>query len=156
MSTENNEKKKALEAALGQIEKQFGKGSIMKLGEFQAVNVDAIPTGALSLDVALGIGGVPRGRIIEIYGDEAVGKSTLSLHIVKRAIEQVRAVAYYQDVERVLTPEIIKGTQIDMKKVMRDQPETLEDVFDLLAFLLNVNFKLYLLFNILTTSTGIV
>ena len=68
MSTDNLEKKKALEAALGQIEKQFGKGSVMKLGEYQAMNVEAIPTGALSLDIALGIGGIPRGRIIEIFG----------------------------------------------------------------------------------------
>ncbi len=71
MSTENSEKKKALEAAMGQIEKQFGKGSVMKLGEFQAMNIEAIPTGALGLDIALGIGGVPRGRIIEIFGPES-------------------------------------------------------------------------------------
>ena len=70
--SENQEKSKALEAALSQIEKQFGKGSIMKLGEFQAVNVEAIPTGALSLDIALGIGGIPRGRIIEIFGPSLV------------------------------------------------------------------------------------
>ena len=92
-----------------------------------------ILTGIPQLDFAIGgtcHPGIPGARITEIFGDEAVGKSTLSLHIVKRAIEQVRAVAYYQDVERVLTPEIIKGTQIDMKRVMRDQPETLEDVFD--------------------------
>ena len=68
MNTENLEKKKALETALGQIEKQFGKGSVMKLGEYQAMNIEAIPTGALSLDIALGIGGIPRGRIIEIFG----------------------------------------------------------------------------------------
>ncbi len=67
MAKENNEKKQALEMAMGQIEKQFGKGSVMKLGEFKAMNIEAIPTGALSLDIALGIGGVPRGRIIEIY-----------------------------------------------------------------------------------------
>lgn len=90
-------------------------------------------TGIPALDYAIGGAchpGIPGARITEIFGDEAVGKSTLSLHIVKRAIEQVKAVAFYQDVERVLTPEIIKGTQIDMKRVMRDQPETLEDVFD--------------------------
>ena len=80
MSNENSEKKKALEAALGQIEKQFGKGSIMKLGEYQDMNIEAIPTGALSLDVALGIGGIPRGRIIEVFGPESSGKTTLALH----------------------------------------------------------------------------
>ena len=76
MSLENSEKKKALESALGQIEKQFGKGSVMKLGDFTAMNVESIPTGALSLDVALGIGGIPKGRIIEIFGPESSGKTT--------------------------------------------------------------------------------
>ena len=82
---ENAEKKKALEAALGQIEKQFGKGSVMKLGDFTAMNVEAIPTGALSLDVALGIGGIPRGRIIEVFGPESSGKTTLTLHMIAEA-----------------------------------------------------------------------
>ena len=77
--SENLEKKKALEMAMSQIEKQFGKGSVMKLGEFKAMEVEAIPTGALSLDIALGIGGVPRGRIIEIFGPESSGKTTLSI-----------------------------------------------------------------------------
>ena len=85
MNTETPEKKKALEAALSQIEKQFGKGSVMKLGEFTAMNVEAIPTGSLSLDVALGIGGIPRGRIIEVYGPESSGKTTLTLHMIAEA-----------------------------------------------------------------------
>ena len=85
MSDQNTEKKKALEIALSQIEKQFGKGSVMKLGEYQAMNVEAIPTGALGLDIALGIGGVPRGRIIEIFGPESSGKTTLALHIIAEA-----------------------------------------------------------------------
>lgn len=92
-----------------------------------------ILTGIPALDFAIGghcHPGIPGARITEVFGDESVGKSTLALHIVKKAIEQVKAVAYYQDVERVLTPEIIKGTQIDMRRVMRDQPETLEEVFD--------------------------
>ena len=84
-SNDNLEKKKALEAALSQIEKQFGKGSVMKLGEYQAMNVEAIPTGALSLDIALGIGGIPRGRIIEIFGPESSGKTTLALHAIAEA-----------------------------------------------------------------------
>lgn len=73
---------KQLEAALGQIEKQFGKGSVMKLGDYTAMNVEAIPTGALSLDIALGIGGIPRGRIIEVFGPESSGKTTLALHLI--------------------------------------------------------------------------
>ena len=85
MSNENPEKKKALEMALGQIEKQFGKGAVMKLGDFTAMNVEAIPTGALSLDIALGIGGIPRGRIIEIFGPESSGKTTLALHMIAEA-----------------------------------------------------------------------
>ena len=79
------DKKKALETALAQIEKNFGKGAIMRLGEDIPVNVDAIPTGSLGLDLALGIGGVPRGRIVEIYGPEASGKTTLALHLVASA-----------------------------------------------------------------------
>ena len=82
---ENNEKRKALDVALSQIEKQFGKGSVMRLGEYKAMEVDAIPTGALSLDIALGIGGVPRGRIVEIYGPESSGKTTLALSIIAEA-----------------------------------------------------------------------
>ena len=88
MSTQNDEKRKALEIAMGQIEKQFGKGSVMKLGEFKAMNVEAIPTGALALDIALGIGGVPRGRIIEIFGPESSGKTTLALHVIAEAQKQ--------------------------------------------------------------------
>ena len=84
--SENTEKKKALEMAMSQIEKQFGKGSVMKLGEFKAMEVEAIPTGALSLDIALGIGGVPRGRIIEIFGPESSGKTTLAAHLENNLI----------------------------------------------------------------------
>ena len=85
MSNENSEKRKALEMALSQIEKQFGKGSVMKLGDFTAMNIEAIPTGALSLDIALGIGGIPRGRIIEIFGPESSGKTTVALHMIDEA-----------------------------------------------------------------------
>ena len=86
--SENSEKKKALDAALSQIEKQFGKGSVMKLGEYKAMEVEAISTGALSLDMALGIGGLPRGRIIEVYGPESSGKTTLALHVIAEAQKQ--------------------------------------------------------------------
>ena len=103
MSNDNLEKKKALEAALGQIEKQFGKGSIMKLGEYKAMNVEAIPTGALSLDIALGIGGVPRGRIIEVYGPESSGKTTLTLHMIAEA-QKLGGEAAFIDAEHALDP----------------------------------------------------
>lgn len=92
---ENLEKRKALEVAMSQIEKQFGKGSVMKLGEYQAMNVEAIPTGALSLDVALGIGGVPRGRIVEIYGPESSGKTTVALHMIAEAQKNGRNCCVY-------------------------------------------------------------
>ena len=81
----SEERKKALDIALSQIQKNFGKGSVMKLGEFKAMEVEAIPTGALSLDIALGIGGVPRGRIIEVFGPESSGKTTLALHVIAEA-----------------------------------------------------------------------
>ena len=84
-NTVNEERKKALEAAMAQIEKQFGKGSVMKLGEVSAMNVEAIPTGSLSLDIALGIGGVPRGRVVEIFGPESSGKTTVALHVIAEA-----------------------------------------------------------------------
>lgn len=96
MSTENSEKKKALEAAMGQIEKQFGKGSVMKLGEFQAMNIEAIPTGALGLDIALGIGGVPRGRIIEVFGPESSRKNNACITCSSRSTKSRRRSSIYR------------------------------------------------------------
>ena len=100
---ENAEKRKALEVAMSQIEKQFGKGSVMKLGEYKAMEVEAIPTGALSLDIALGIGGVPRGRIIEVFGPESSGKTTLALHIIAEA-QKMGGEAAFIDAEHTLDP----------------------------------------------------
>ena len=100
---ENIDKKKALETALSQIEKQFGKGSVMKLGDYKAMEIEAIPTGALSLDMALGIGGLPRGRIIEIYGPESSGKTTLALHVVAEAQKEGGEAAFI-DAEHALDP----------------------------------------------------
>ena len=101
MSNENSEKRKALEMALSQIEKQFGKGSVMKLGDFTAMNIEAIPTGALSLDIALGIGGIPRGRIIEVFGPESSGKTTLALHMRAEA-QKMGGEAAFIDAEHAL------------------------------------------------------
>ena len=92
------DKNKALETALGQIEKQFGKGAVMRLGQNQTMNIDAIPTGSLSLDIALGIGGLPRGRIIEVYGPESSGKTTLALHCIAEGQKKGGNVAFI-DVE---------------------------------------------------------
>ena len=98
-----SDRKEALKNALAQIEKQFGKGAVMKLGENTAMNVEAIPTGSLALDAALGIGGIPRGRVIEIYGPESSGKTTLALHCVAQA-QKAGGEAAFIDVEDALDP----------------------------------------------------
>lgn len=120
---ENSEKKKALDLAIGQIEKQFGKGSIMKLGEHSSLNVDAISTGSLDLDIALGIGGVPRGRIIEIYGPESSGKTTVALHISAEAQKRGGAVAFI-DAEHALDPSYARNVGVDTENLIVSQPDT--------------------------------
>jgi recombination protein RecA len=119
----NNDKLKALEAAMGQIEKQFGKGSIMKLGENSVLNLDAISTGCLGLDIGLGIGGVPRGRIIEIFGPESSGKSTVALHIVAEAQKSGGSAAYI-DAEHALDPVYAKALGVDIDNLIVSQPDT--------------------------------
>lgn len=127
---ENTEKKKALEAAMSQIEKQFGKGSVMKLGEFKAMEIEAIPTGALSLDIALGIGGVPRGRIIEIYGPESSGKTTLALHIIAEA-QKMGGEAAFIDAEHALDPVYSKKLGVDIDNLIVSQPDTGEQALEI-------------------------
>ena len=127
---ENTEKKKALEAAMSQIEKQYGKGSVMKLGEFKAMEVEAIPTGALSLDIALGIGGVPRGRIIEIFGPESSGKTTLALHVIAEAQKQGGEVAFI-DAEHALDPVYSKKLGVDIDNLIVAQPDTGEQALEI-------------------------
>ena len=130
MSTENPEKKKALEAALGQIEKQFGKGSVMKLGDFTAMNIEAIPTGAMSLDIALGIGGIPRGRIIEVYGPESSGKTTLTLHMIAEA-QKLGGEAAFIDAEHALDPVYAKNLGVDVDNLIVSQPDTGEQALEI-------------------------
>ena len=127
---ENSEKKKALDVALSQIEKQFGKGSVMKLGEFKAMEVEAIPTGALSLDIALGIGGVPRGRIIEVYGPESSGKTTLALHIIAEA-QKMGGEAAFIDAEHALDPVYAKNLGVDINELLLSQPDTGEQALEI-------------------------
>ena len=103
--TDAEEKKKALDTAIAYIEKQFGKGAIMKLGEAKAMDIEAIPTGSMTLDMALGIGGVPRGRIIEIYGPESSGKTTVALHVIAETQKMGGEVAFI-DVEHALDPDM--------------------------------------------------
>ena len=127
---ENTEKKKALEMAMSQIEKQFGKGSVMKLGEFKAMEIEAIPTGALSLDIALGIGGVPRGRIIEVYGPESSGKTTLALHIIAEA-QKTGGEAAFIDAEHALDPVYAKKLGVDIDNLIVSQPDTGEQALEI-------------------------
>ncbi len=127
---ENTEKKKALEMAMSQIEKQFGKGSVMKLGEFKAMEVEAIPTGALSLDIALGIGGVPRGRIIEIYGPESSGKTTLALHVIAEA-QKMGGEAAFIDAEHALDPIYARKLGVNIDNLIVSQPDTGEQALEI-------------------------
>lgn len=125
-----SEKQKAIEMALAQIEKQFGKGSIMKLGETTHLNVESIPTGALSLDVALGIGGVPRGRVVEIFGPESSGKTTVALHIIAEA-QKAGGEAAFIDAEHALDPLYAKKIGVDIDNLLLSQPDTGEQALEI-------------------------
>lgn len=127
---EISSRKKALETALSQIEKQFGKGAVMKLGQNSIMNVEAISTGSLSLDIALGIGGVPRGRIIEIFGPEASGKTTVALHIVAQA-QKAGGDAVFIDVEHALDPVYAKALGVDIDSLLVSQPDTGEQALEI-------------------------
>ena len=123
-------KKKALDQAIAQIEKSFGKGAIMKLGESGAKNVDVIPTGCLALDIALGIGGLPRGRIIEIYGPESSGKTTVSLHVVAEA-QKMGGTAAFIDAEHALDPIYAKKLGVNLEELYVSQPDNGEQGLDI-------------------------
>ena len=127
---ENAEKRKALEMAMSQIEKQFGKGSVMKLGDVTAMEVEAIPTGALSLDIALGIGGIPRGRIVEVYGPESSGKTTLALHMIAEA-QKLGGEAAFIDAEHALDPVYAKHLGVDIDNLIVSQPDTGEQALEI-------------------------
>ena len=128
-------KKKALETAINQIEKQFGKGAVMKLGEAKAMNVDHISTGSLGLDMALGIGGVPRGRIVEIYGPESSGKTTVALQIVAQA-QKGGGDAAFIDVEHALDPVYAKALGVDIDSLLVSQPDTGEQALEIMEALI--------------------
>ncbi|MFA5577207.1 MAG: recombinase RecA [Tissierellaceae bacterium] len=127
---DNIEKKKALDLALSQIEKQFGKGSIMRLGEDAKLNVDVIPTGSLDLDIALGIGGLPRGRVIEIFGPESSGKTTVSLHVIAEA-QKLGGIAAFIDAEHALDPSYAKRLGVDIENLIISQPDTGEQALEI-------------------------
>jgi len=128
--TPATDKKKALQTALAQMEKTFGKGAVMRLGDRPDMNVDAIPTGSLALDAALGIGGVPKGRIIEIYGPESSGKTTLALHIIAEAQKQGGEVAFV-DAEHALDPVYAAALGVDIDNMLIAQPDTGEQALEI-------------------------
>lgn len=125
-----NERKKALDIALNQIEKQFGKGSIMRLGENSKIDLDFIPTGSIDLDIALGIGGVPRGRIVEIYGPESSGKTTIALHVIAEA-QKNGGIAAFIDAEHALDPGYARKLGVDIENLIISQPDTGEQALEI-------------------------
>ncbi|TDE14033.1 recombinase RecA [Jiangella asiatica] len=124
------DREKALDAALAQIERSFGKGSVMRLGEEARVPIEVIPTGAISLDVALGIGGLPRGRVVEIYGPESSGKTTVALHAVANA-QRAGGVAGFIDAEHALDPDYAKALGVDTDSLLVSQPDTGEQALEI-------------------------
>ncbi len=138
MKDDKLDKTKLLESAVKEIQDKYGEGSIMKLGEARRVNVDAIPTGAFALDVALGVGGVPRGRIIEIFGPESSGKTTLALHITREA-QRKGGLAAFIDAEHALDPEYAKKIGVNINDLLISQPDTGEQALDIVEALVRAN-----------------
>lgn len=135
---QQKEKLTAVEMAVDQIEKQFGKGSIMRLGESTKMNVQTVPSGSLSLDIALGVGGVPRGRIIEIYGPESSGKTTLAYHVIAEA-QKRGGLAAFVDAEHALDPEYAKNIGVNTEKLLISQPDTGEQALEITETLVRSN-----------------
>ncbi len=131
---EKEEKLKALEIAVSEIKEKFGEGAIMKLGEARRVDVDAIPTGSISLDLALGVGGMPKGRVIEMYGPESSGKTTVALHTVAQAQKQ-GGLAAFVDAEHALDPEYAKRIGVKIDDLLISQPDTGEQALDIVESL---------------------
>ncbi|MDE2493787.1 MAG: recombinase RecA, partial [Alphaproteobacteria bacterium] len=135
----NTDKKRALEAALSQIDRAFGKGSVMKLGQREPVTeADVVSTGSLGLDIALGIGGLPRGRVIEIYGPESSGKTTLALHAVAE-VQKRGGIAAYVDAEHALDPIYAKKLGVDVDELLISQPDTGEQALEIVETLVRSN-----------------
>ncbi|HLB95518.1 MAG TPA: recombinase RecA [Patescibacteria group bacterium] len=138
MAEENKAKKEALEMALGQIERQFGTGAIMKFGQKEKLQIEAIPTGAISLDLALGVGGFPRGRIVEIFGPESTGKSTLALHAVAEG-QRKGGVGAFIDAEHAFDPDYAKKLGINVEELLISQPDTGEQALEIVETLVRSN-----------------
>ncbi|WP_036728765.1 recombinase RecA [Peptoniphilus mikwangii] len=132
------EKKKALELAISQIEKQYGKGSIMKLGADSKLDIETIPTGSLALDLSLGVGGIPKGRIIEVYGPESSGKTTLALHILAES-QKMGGIGAFIDAEHALDPSYAKNLGVDVENLIVSQPDTGEQALEIIESLVRSN-----------------
>ena len=126
----DQEKLKALNEALGKIEKDFGKGSVMRLGEATSLEIDTISTGSIGLDIAIGIGGLPKGRIVEIYGPESSGKTTVALHCVAEA-QKNGGIAAFIDAEHALDPVYAKALGVDVENLIISQPDTGEQALEI-------------------------
>ncbi len=124
------DKTKALDAALSQIERAFGKGSIMRLGQNEVVDIETVPTGSLSLDIALGVGGLPKGRIVEIYGPESSGKTTLALHTIAEA-QKKGGICAFVDAEHALDPVYARKLGVDLENLLISQPDTGEQALEI-------------------------
>jgi recombination protein RecA len=129
------ERDKALDVAIGQIEKHFGKGSIMRMGENAQIGVEAVSTGAMALDLALGVGGLPRGRVVEIYGPESSGKSTLAMHVVAEA-QRNGGICAYIDAEHAMDPVYAKAIGVDVDELLISQPDTGEQALEIADMLI--------------------
>ena len=138
VATKSDNKDKAIESVVSQIEKQFGKGSIMRLGQETKFDVDVFSTGALSLDLALGVGGVPRGRVVEIFGPEAGGKTTLTLSIVSQ-VQKTGGVAAFIDAEHALDPTYARKLKVNLDDLLISQPDTGEQALDIAEMLVRSN-----------------
>jgi recombination protein RecA len=131
----SNDREKALDMALAQIDKQYGKGSIMRMGEKTNMAIEAVPTGALALDVALGVGGLPRGRVVEIYGPESSGKSTLAMHVVAEA-QRNGGICAYIDAEHAMDPIYARAIGVDIDQLLISQPDTGEQALEIADMLI--------------------
>ena len=130
-----SDREKALETALAQIDRQFGKGSVMKLGSEERAPIESIPTGSIALDVALGIGGLPKGRIVEVYGPESSGKTTIALHAIANA-QRAGGVAAFIDAEHALDPEYAKKLGVNIDELLVSQPDTGEQALEIADMLI--------------------
>ncbi len=130
-----DQRQKALEMAMRQIDKQFGKGSVMKMGEKSAMNIESVSTGALGLDIALGIGGLPRGRVTEIYGPESSGKTTLAIHVVAEA-QRMGGICAFVDAEHAMDPVYAKAIGVDIDELLISQPDTGEQALEITDMLI--------------------